>query len=261
MGLFDSAISNLSNMAINESAVELPRTAPAALVDEFKAMLDMMPMLEEDEMNFPVYAVPVRESKRLGRYLIEMEDLSRYMLTNGITNILEAISNIGNSNGVSLNESNTALVIDEASILQEMDDLGYDIGGGNSNEGNIGTVGLLGPHTDLAKFRRFANSREFVDLVANKYGLPIVKKKYSIGLKKADEGSVVHKGNLQESADELMKDKAENKDQTAINEKDDDKAVKELEESVDPMQMIRDIASGKYDDQILAESYGGKKNL
>lgn len=260
MGLFDSAISNLSNMAINESAVELPRTAPAALVDEFKAMLDMMPTLEEDEMKFPVYAVPVRESKRLGRYLIEAEDLSRYMMTNGLSNILEAIDLIGKSNGITLNEGNTALVIDESSILEEMADLGYDIGGGNSNDGNIGTVGLLGPHTDLNKFRRFANSREFVDLVANKYGLPIVKKKYSIGLKKADDGSIVHKGNIQESADEAIQDKATEKDQSVINEKDADKAVEKLDEEVDPMQMIRDIASGKYDDQILAESYS-KKNL
>ena len=259
MGLFDSAISNLSNMAINESAIELPKTAPAALVDEFKAMLDLMPTLEEDEMKFPAYAVPIRESSRLGKYLIEMEYLSRYMLTNDLHNILEAVAKIGQANDMKLDESNVALVIDEASILQEMDDLGYDIGGGNSNEGNIGTVGLLGRHDDLGKFRRFANSREFVDLVANKYGLPIVKKKYSIGLKKADEGSVVHKGNLQESAEEKMEDIAVDKGQKPINEKEDDKTP--VEESIDPMQMIRDIASGKYDEEILAESYGGKKNL
>lgn len=204
MGLFDSAIQNLSRMALNESGVEIPQVTAPALVDEFKATLDMMPSLLEEEMEFPVYAVPIRKNKRLGRYLIEMEDLSRYMLTNGITNILEAITYIGNNNGVRLDNTNVALVIDEASILQEMDDLGMNIGGSNSNEGNIGTVGLLGPHTDIGKFRRFANSREIVDTVANKYGLPLVKKNYTIGLVPVKHGDIKHDGNLQESAEETQ---------------------------------------------------------
>lgn len=259
MGLFDSTIQNLSNMAINESACELPQVAAPALVDEFKAMLDMMPTLNEDEMVFPAYSVPVRECSRLGKYLIEMEDISRYMITNGQTNILEAVKVIGNQNGIRLDESNTALVIDEHSVLQEMDELGMDIGGGNSNEGNIGTVGLLGPHTDIGKFRRFANSREFIDLVANKYGLPIVKKNYSIGLIKADEGYIKHNGNLQESAplkttgiNAILQEKDKEKKQTPVQED-----VEPITEEYTQLDMIRDIALGKYDNELMAESVGG----
>lgn len=204
MGLFDSAIQNLSKMALHENGLDIPQVASPALVDEFQAILDQIPSLTEAEMEFPVYAVPLKENTRLGRYLIEMEDLSRYMMTNGITNVLEAVTNIGNYNGTILNSTNTALVIDEASILQEMDDLGMNIGGSNSNEGNIGTVGLLGPHTDLGKFRRFANSREFIDTVCNKYGLPLVKKNYTIGLVKVKHGNIEHNGNVQESAAEYQ---------------------------------------------------------
>lgn len=264
MGVFSTAIQNLSNMAINESAVEIPQTAPAALVDEFKAMLDAMPTLEEAEITFPVYAVPIRECQRLGKYLIEAEDLSRYMLTNGLVNMNEAIDSIGQYNGIDNLNSKIALVIDEASILTEMDDLGMNIGGSNNNDGNIGTVGILGPHLDLGKFRRFANSREFVDTVANKYGIPVVKKNYTIGLIKPTSEYIKHDGNLQESADENMQDKAENKNQQPINEKDTDKkepetpVTEDVQVSNDPLQMLRDIATGKYDNEILAESYGGR---
>lgn len=321
MGLLSSTIQNLSNMALNESSVEIPQVAPPALVDEFKAMLDTMPVLEQEEMVFPVYAVPVRSCSRLGRYLIEMEDLSRYMITNGKTNIMEAISEIGEYNGIRLDDTNCAMVIDEASILQEMDELGMNIGGSNSNDGNIGTVGLLGVHTDLGKFRRFANSREFVDVVSNKYGLPIVKKNYTIGLIEPTKDTIRHDGNVQESADEKMKKKASKEGQEVINEKDaieegaildhirnggkasdflaadprsdnpyakfanktmttdangnfytqtkDNKAMVatnpthydtgkySMKEDVDPYQMMRDIAAGKYDAEIMSESYGG----
>lgn len=252
MGLFDSTIQTLSNMALNESGFEVPQVAAPAIVDEFKAMLEMMPALNEEEMKFPDYAVPVRESKRLGKYLIEMEDISRFMMTNGLTNILEAITTIGKANGITLDNSNTALVIDEASILQEMDDLGMNISKPNSNEGNIGTVGLLGPHTDIGKFRRFANSREFVDLVANKYGLPIVKKAYSIGLVKSDDTDVNHKGNLQEAAEDTQMKKTD--DQQVLNEKDN----KPVNEEVSAAQLIRDIALGKYDNELMAEAAGGE---
>ena len=198
MGLFDSAISNMSKLALNEDTVDIPQITSSAMVDEFKTTMDMMPSLTEEEMRFPAYAVPLRECGRLGKYLIEMEDISRYMLTNGITNLMEAIGNVGEENGIRLTQRNVALVLDESSVLQEMEDLGMNIGGSNSNEGNIGTVGLLGPHTDINKFRRFANSREFVDTVANKYGLPLVKKNYNIGLVPVKHGDIHHDGNIQE---------------------------------------------------------------
>ena len=181
MGLFDTAINNMSKLALNESGLDIPQVTSAALVDEFKATLDTMPSLNEREMYFDARLVPIRESSRLGKYLIEMEDISRYMMTNDIHNLREAVYRIGSANHLALSEANTALVIDESSVLQEMEDLGMNIGGGNFSDGNIGTHGLLGLHTDPHKFRRFANSREFIDTVCNQYPISKEKLQYWFG--------------------------------------------------------------------------------
>lgn len=270
MGLFNTTIQTLSEMAIQESGVELPQVAAPAIVDEFKATLDTMPSLMNEEMVIPASAVPIKHNSRLDKYLIEMEDLSRYMITNGITSIMEAIDKIGSGNGLSLSNRNTALVIDEASILQEMDDLGMNIGGGNSNDGNIGTIGLLGNHLDIGKFRRFANSKEVVDLVANKYGLPIVKKNYSsLGLVQSKRGeNVVHNGNakaLTEDApltpnpgDQVLNEKPVNDNKEDTNTSSSVGSLKDVgpknaeQAHQESMQMLRDIASGKYDDELMA---------
>lgn len=288
MGILSTAIDNLSNLALQESGVEVPQMAPPALVDEFKAEIDMMDSLTEDEMRFPDYAVPVRECRRLGRYLIEMEDISRYMITNGVTSILEAVSNIGRANGVNLDSRNVALVVDESSILQEMDDLGMNIGSA-SNDGNIGTTGLLGAHTDIGKFRRFANSKEVVDTIANKYGLPLVKKNYNIGLINTKRGNeIVHNGNAagnmppEENMSTAPKDVSgisgnihEDADlkapanATVLNEPDNSsKSTSKTTNTLNnsevstqedaSMNYLRDIALGKYDDAILAEESGGE---
>ena len=274
MGLFKSTIQTLSDMAIQESGTQIPQTAPAAIVDEFLAELEMMPSLNEQEMQFPAYAVPIRESSRLKKYLIETEDLARYMASNKVDDLLEALDDIANANGISLSTDNLAIVVDESAILQEAEDLGFNVGGDNSNEGNIGTVGLLGPHTDLAKFRRFANSREIVDTVANKYGIPIVKKNYKIGLVDPKHGDIVHNGNkaaLSEAAEEA--ELKPSKDDEILNEPECDgdndedgigcddscskgkckskkkKSVSESDE-VSELQYLRDIADGKYDDEL-----------
>jgi len=187
MGFFKTAIQSLSDMAIQESSVPLPSTAPAAIVDEFLAEMNMMPSLTDAEMVIPAQAVPVRENSRLHRYLVEADDLAKYMISNHITSIMEAIDNIANANGITLNGSTMALVIDEAAVLQEAEELGFNIGGSNSNEGNLGTTGLLGKHLDISKFRRFANSKEMIDTVTNKFGIPIVKKNYKVGLAESVE--------------------------------------------------------------------------
>ena len=269
MGLFNTTIQTLSEMAIQESGVELPQVAAPAIVDEFKATLDTMPTLTNEEMTIPASAVPIKHNSRLDKYLIEMEDLSRYMITNQLTSIMEAIDKIGSGNGLSLSNRNTALVIDEASVLQEMDDLGMNIGGGNSNDGNIGTIGLLGNHLDIGKFRRFANSKEVVDLVTNKYGLPIVKKNYSsLGLVQSKRGeNVVHNGNakaLTEDAPLTTNPGDQVLNEKPVNDKEDtnasssvgslkDVGPKNAEQAhQESMQMLRDIASGKYDDELMA---------
>lgn len=204
MSLFDSTISTLSNMAINEAGLELPSEVSApAMVDELKTMLDQIPLLTEQQIPFPAKYVPIwPPDVRLGRYLIEAHDIGRYMLSNGIDSFPKAVWDIGMANGRQFNSDNVAIIIDEDAILQEMDDLGMNIGGSISNDGNIGTVGILGPHQDIGKFRRFANSREFIDTICNKYGFPLVKKNYTIGLIPVKHSDIRHDGNLQESAEE-----------------------------------------------------------
>lgn len=285
MGLLSTAIDNLSNLALNEASTVIPDMASPAIVDEMKAMLEMMDSLTEEECKIPAYAVPLKENHRLGRYLIEMEDLSRYMITNQVANILEAVDQIGKANHIALSNKNVALVIDEASILQEMDDLGINIGP-SSNEGNIGDTGLLGKHLDLGKFRRFANSKELVDTIANKYGLPVVKKNYNIGLVQTKRGDEIKhdgnvngnmapgeniptgkpdtsgiSGNIHESA-ETAELKPTGPNTTVLNEPDksgSNSVNKNSNSSLDEsMQYLRDIAAGKFDDAILAEEAGGE---
>ena len=52
MGLFDSAISNMSRLALNEDSVDIPQVTAPALVDEFRTTVEMMPSLTEEEMAF-----------------------------------------------------------------------------------------------------------------------------------------------------------------------------------------------------------------
>lgn len=264
MSLFNSAIQTLSEMAVNESTMELPKAAAPALVDELLETLNNMDSLNENEMIYTVDMIPVRASDRLQKYLIEMEDISRFMLTNGITNISEAVHTILEYNGIGDQMANVALVVDEASILQEVEALGYNISKPDANPTGLGK-GLLGPHLDINKFRRFANSKELIDTISGRYGLPLVKKNYNVGLQKMSESA--------ESA--VMKPKSPN--QTVLQEKpprdpsmtpetridkksgvNDNNGVginESAEDSyVDPreeyLQRLRDIASGKYDDEI-----------
>lgn len=276
MGLFKTTMQSLSDLALQENGTVIPQSASATIIDEMVAELEMMPSLTESEMVLPAGAVPVRESKRLGRMLVESDDLAKYMISNGIENLVEALGNIAEANGITFTTDNLAIVIDEDAVMQEAVDLGYNIGGASSNEGNIGTVGLLGPHTDINKFRRFANSKEMIDTITNKYGIPIVKKSYKVGLATEKRGDIHHNGNkaaLTEDTSETaglnakpgdqVLQEPDNKvdDASKPNAKDDmsdggnsgsssgqNKITEDSRESY--LQYILDVAHGKYDDQL-----------
>ena len=254
MGLFNSAFQTLSEMAINENGVDLPTTTSTAMVDELKAMLESMPTLSPQEMVFTAQAVPIKESNQLGMYLIEMEDLSRFMLTNEYTNILEAVNTILETNGIYDGEGRTALVIDEASILDEIADLGYDVGSPDGNPTGLGK-GLLGPHTDIDKFRKFANSKELIDQISNRYGLPVVKKNYTVGLiKEAAEQVYVKK---KAPTDQVLQEKPTDIDkQSGVSEPKDitEESIMDPHEAY--IKYLREVADGKYDmdDEIMDES-------
>ena len=184
MSIFNTAIQTLSNVAIQEAGITLPDVVTTNLAEEMKAKLDGMDYLTEDEMRFTVEMVPVRENRRLGKYLIEMEDLSRYMITNRISSLREAVGHILECNDLVGQYDNVALVIDEASILDELAALGIDPKDGEYPEVQTG-IGqtVFGNPQALRDIRRIANSKEVLDKLFSNYGLPFIKKNYKqVGL-------------------------------------------------------------------------------
>ena len=275
MAIFNSALQTLSEMAIMES--EVPEKASPDITDELKAQLAEYPYLNESECKFRVEMVPVKESKRLGKYLIEAEDLSRYMITNSISSAKQAIGNILHFNGLDDEFYHTAIVVDEDSILDEIDNLGQGVAGEDPKQSTIGlNKPMIGEvQTDFSKIRRISNTKRLLDILTNRYGLPIVKKNYTqVGFLESDD---------EEDDDEDEKEDVELKKKSdkdvVINEKDkekcdddddeecdkDDKKCKDKEECDDKkeveestsmdqhelyLQHLRDIAAGKFDNEL-----------
>lgn len=182
--MFASAIQNLSQLAIQESGISIPQTANEFLLEDMKTRLDQITPLTEDEMTVSAEMVPVKSSRRLNKYLIEADDLSKFMITNKITNIKEAIGYILESSGLEGQYHNVAIVIDENSILDEMDNLGYVVSDFNLETPPKGLgLAMVGKQKDFAKIRNIANTKELMDLVTGRYGLPLVKRNYkAVGL-------------------------------------------------------------------------------
>lgn len=184
MGIFKETTQMLSEIAIQENGVTIPKTTSPTVLNDIRSFLESIPSLTEADVYHGVDLIPVKECREPNskyKYIIEMEDLSRYMLTNNIRNLKEAFCNVLEHNGISNYFHKTAIAIDEASILGEIAALGIDI-----SKPPVTTAGLakdlLGDYLDLDKFRRFANSKEMLDQVTNKYGIAVVKKSYPIGL-------------------------------------------------------------------------------
>lgn len=245
MSLFNEAIQTLSDLAIQESGITIPETAAPAILDEFKSNLDSIPSLSEEDMEFPAELVPVRESKELKTFLIEMEDLSRYMITNDIHNIMEAIENICEANNAPQIAHNITLVIDEQSILTELAELGFNVGDPNPQVG-LGK-GMLGPHLDINKFRKFANSKELLDTVTNRYGLKVAKKKYPVGMVNEDTKLEPKPGN------QVLTEKPKKENISKQQPKQPVTESIELNSREKHLQYLKDVAAGKYDDEILKE--------
>lgn len=216
--MFASTIQNLSQLAIQESGVTIPQTANEFLLEDVKARLDQLTPLTEEEVIMRAEMVPVKVSSRLNKYLIEAEDISKFMITNRITNIPEAIGEILEASGLSGEYHNVAIVIDENSILDEMDDLGYVVSDFNLHTPPKGLgLAMVGHQKDFAKIRNIANTKQLMDLVTGRYGLPLVKRNYkSIGLL----NGTIH----EETEDVEIK---ANKDTKVLHEEDPKKKSKE----------------------------------
>lgn len=182
--MFASAIQNLSQLAIQESGISIPQTTNEFLLEDMKTRLDQLTPLTEEEMVLRAEMIPVKVSTRLNKYLIEADDLSKFMITNRVTNVKDAVGAILEASGLAREYHNVAIVIDENSILDEMDNLGYVVSDFNLQTPPKGLgLAMVGQQKDFAKIRNIANTKELMDLVTGRYGLPLVKRNYkAVGL-------------------------------------------------------------------------------
>ena len=268
--MFNSAIQTLSEMAIADNGTKIPQTTKVSVVEEVKSLLDGLATIPVSECKFTAEMVPVRESKRFGKYLIEMEDLSRYMITNGLSSVTEAIGSILECNGLKGQYHNTALIIDEASILDEMSTLGIGTDDNLSKWHDAGLgKGLWGDQANVMTYRKFANTKQMMDTFTGKYGIQLIKKNYNVGLAEAAEQEDVQL--KVEPTDQVIHDKkfiADDIESEEIGDElddmmgfgdvendDSDSDLEDFQESVDPhqkhLQYLRDIASGKYDKDLM----------
>jgi hypothetical protein len=162
-----------------------------------------------------------------------------------------------------------------------MEDLGHNTDGSVSNpEPGLGKPIFGNDQKDFAKIRRVANTKQLLDLITGRYGLPLVKKNYKqegfleatqkaseedVELKKGEDQDVIHEEEP-EKKDKKCKecddddDKDDDKDEKKSKKskkKDDDDDDEDEEEAVeesanlDPyqagVQRIKDIIAGKYD--------------
>ena len=277
MAIFNSALQTLSEMAIMES--EVPEKASPDITDELKAQLAEYPYLNESECKFRVEMVPVKESKRLGKYLIEAEDLSRYMITNSISSAKQAIGNILHFNELDDEFYHTAIVVDEDSILDEIDNLSHGVAGEDPKQSTLGLgKPMIGEvQTDFRKIRRISNTKRLLDILTSRYGLPIVKKNYTqVGFlesddeedddedekedvelkKKSDKDVVINEKDKEKCEDDDDDDEECDKDDKKCKDKEECDDKKEVEESASMdqhelyLQHLRDIAAGKFDDEL-----------
>lgn len=186
MAILSSALQTLSEMALMETSIDIPRETSSDICQILVEDLGQMEYLTEEEMRFDVHMIPIRASKRLGKYLIEMEDLSRFMMTNGISSVKDAIGYILEANNIQGQYHNIGLIIDEDSILNEIESLGYNVTTDcwkATPKPGLGMPLIGKDHRDFQYFRDIANTKQLMDLLTGRYGLPLIKKSYKqIGL-------------------------------------------------------------------------------
>ena len=219
MPLFNSMVQTLSHMAIQEAGVTIPQSATQTLCEDVATMLRGLPLLNEEEARWKKEMVVVKASNRLGRYLIEAEDLSRYMTTNGIDDVKQAIYDVLEANDLVGQYHNVAIVVDEASILEDMEEIGYAVSGAMKTPPKGLGLAMVGKQEDFSKIRRIANSKQLMDVLTGRYGLPLIRKNYKqVGFLEAFEG-------LNESAKAEDAELKVGKDDQVIHEEDpkDDK--------------------------------------
>ena len=252
--MFSSALQNLSRLAIQESGVTIPEQTHENIVEEVKSILDEMDSLTIEEMYVRPDQVSVVASPRLNKYLIEADELTKFMITNELDNVRDAVGYILEANDLQGQYHNVAIVIDEDSILDEMQNLGYVVSDFNLKTPPKGLgLAMVGDQRDFAKIRNIANTKELMDLVTGRYGLPLIKRNYrAVGL-------LNHQHPTQEAVEfEDTQLKVKKNDKIIHEDPEDKKSIRpndqitnesvELSPHDSHIQYLRDIANGKYDE-------------
>ena len=267
MSLFNKMFQTLSQVAVQEANTTLPDTSGIYVLEDIDKALRNLPCLDEEESIYPAQAVLIKGSPRLNTYFLEMEDLQRYMITNRIDNAKQAVINILEANGLEDQYDHIAIVIDEHSMREEMEELGYAVSGAMETPPKGLGLAMVGRQEDFAKIRRIANSKHLMDVLTGRYGLPLIKKNYrQVGLLEAVEDVQIKKNseNDQVIHESEPKNKKKNTDDGSDNEAErteqpgDEDAVHESSEiTYDQMseherriQYLKDVAKGRFDSDL-----------
>ena len=243
MSLMKNAIGILSSLAIQESTVDIPEETDSQLIREMKTYMNQLYTLNEDETAFTVEMVPLKYSKNLNKYLLEVEDLSRFMFTQGYDNVPQAIGAILEHNNLVGQYHKVAVVIDEQEILDEMnqvESLMECIGWDPRQSTTIDHTNRLGVLT---------NTKTIIEKFIGDWGIPLVKKRYSIGqlheevedveIKKKPGQEIIHETDpkKQEKKNIIKEDYNEEVDYSQM----DGKQLR--------IQYLKEVAAGLHDDE------------
>lgn len=279
MGLYSTSLQTLSEMAILENSIDVPKETPNTIVEELLEDLNELPYLTEKQAIFDISLVPIKEDSETNQLFLEIEDLYRYMASNKITSITEAIGNILEYNNLNGQFHRLAIVIDEQSILDEIADLGYNIDSDTWNKTPPKGLGMplaVDTHTNFDNIRRIANTKQLMDTLTGRYGLPLIKRKYTkVGL--LDSAEITNEDTMPKiNANSKILHEKPKSNNNSIKIDEDKEASREeqpgdvdnnLNENVelDPrsikIQELKDIAAGKYDDEdAINEDWQTVKN-
>ena len=116
MGLFKNSLELIAEISKMEAGNTTKIINSKSVGVEFDTVLAGMEKLTPKELTYVPEAVNVHKNKRLDCYVVEMDDLAKYMISANISSFKEAVDNIAEA--YSIDSSKIALCIDEASCKE-----------------------------------------------------------------------------------------------------------------------------------------------
>lgn len=127
---------------------------------KFGEILADMNSIQMGDLTMKAEMVTLRECKRLGCDIVELDELAKYMTRNQINNFKEALTNIAEVNGRDAN--NIAIVVDEEAVQSAIEEAEY-------------TVKYADDIYKKAKVENIVNSVKVLELLCDN-GYKVVKK-------------------------------------------------------------------------------------